>query len=93
MSIRKNPASAWKTDRGATLRHIHISPFRDGWTVGEVALANAQFFHSRNHAEAAARALGERLSGAGDPSRISIWLADGASGGQFIAKGDNLEGL
>jgi hypothetical protein len=57
MTIRLRPAQPW---------HIQVAPYRDGWIVGEAALDNAQFFHARADAEAAASNLGERLGHAGD---------------------------
>ena len=63
--------------RHVELRHIHVAPFGDGWTVGEATLDNAQFFKRRSHAEEAARDLGARLTDAGHPSEIRIHGGDG----------------
>jgi hypothetical protein len=72
------------SDRVGPPRHIQVAPFRQGWTVAETALDNAQFFHDRVDAEAAARNLGERLAAIGDPGEITIRLANGGFGGSFI---------
>lgn len=85
MHTRKTIGSGrWITAGVGTHRRIYVAPFCGGWVVGEAALDNSQFFNSRPHAEAAARNLGERLAGAGDPSEISIRLANGESGDRFV---------
>jgi hypothetical protein len=81
----------WHTGRRVEVRHIQIAPCGDGWTVGEASLDNAQFFQRRSHAEAAALDMGERLTDAGEPSRISIYLGNGASGGHFIVTSEAVE--
>jgi hypothetical protein len=81
----------WKSGRHETLRHIQVAPFREGWTVGEATLDNAQFFDRRQDAEAAARGLAARLADAGETSEINIRLSDGASGGRFVCARRNRE--
>jgi hypothetical protein len=83
-----------RLDRVGTARHIQVAAFRDGWTMAEASLDNAQFFHDRADAEDAARNLGERLGAAGDPGEITIRLANGGFGGSFvISNSDNSETL
>jgi hypothetical protein len=77
----------WTTSAIRGPRRIQVTSFRGGWVVGEATVDNAQFFHDRVNAEAAACSFGERLGSAGEPSQISIRLADGASGGRFIVSG------
>ncbi len=72
------------TGKYETVRHIRLGPFGEGWTVAEATLDNSQFFKSGSHAESAARSLGERLTDAGEPSQISIFLRNGEPGGRFI---------
>jgi hypothetical protein len=62
---------------------IRVAPSDDGWTVSSDAVDNQMYFRSGASAEAAARALGARIAGSGEPVEIEIFLRDGTLGGRF----------
>ena len=65
------------------IQAIRVAPSADGWTVSSDAVDDQMFFHSGASAEAAARALGARIAGSGEPVEIEIILRDGTLGGRL----------
>ena len=65
---------------------ISIEPVQGGWAVRQPGVENALLFASGAKAEAAARSLGERLSNAGQPGEIRVFLRDGALAGRFLCR-------
>jgi hypothetical protein len=66
------------------LRLISVSALGEAWTVRASGVANDMVFWSGARAEAAARALGERLAAAGRPAAIRIFDRTGAVVGRFL---------
>ena len=62
---------------------IDVRPLGQGWIVRQAGAANPQVFRSGARAEDAARALGQRLAGAGHPAEVRIFLRDGALAGRI----------
>ncbi|HEX4184014.1 MAG TPA: hypothetical protein VHY34_12225 [Caulobacteraceae bacterium] len=65
------------------IQAIRVTPSADGWTVRSDAVDHEMFFRSGASAEAAARALGERMAGTGANVEIEIFLRDGSLAGRF----------
>jgi hypothetical protein len=63
---------------------ISVSPLGEAWAVRSDGVANDMVFSSGARAEAAARALGERLAADGLPTAIRIFDRTGALAGRFI---------
>ena len=62
---------------------ISVLPIGDGWTVRSDKLDNDLIFKAGARAEAAARALAQRLAAAGADAEVRIFLRDGALAGAF----------
>lgn len=65
------------------IQAITVTPSVGGWTVKTDAVDEELFFRSGASAEAAARALGERMAGAGANVEVEIFLRDGSLAGKF----------
>jgi hypothetical protein len=63
---------------------IAVEPVEGGWALSQSLSDNAQIFISGAKAEDAARRLGARLSNAGAPAEIRIFLRDGSLAGRFV---------
>jgi hypothetical protein len=66
------------------VRLISVSPQGGAWAVRTDGVANDMVFRSGGRAEAAARALGERLAADGQPAAICIFDRTGALAGRFV---------
>jgi hypothetical protein len=62
---------------------ITVSPLGEGWTLRSATLDNDMVFQSGAQAEAAAKALAERLNAAGEAVTLEIRLRDGRLAGRF----------
>jgi hypothetical protein len=62
---------------------ISVSPAEQGWSVRSEALASDLTFERGGRAEAAARALADRLASQGHDAEVRIFLRDGALAGAF----------
>ena len=65
------------------VRLISVKPVANGWSVQSDGVDGDMMFLSGAKAEAAARALANKLAGSGEPSEIRIYLRDGALAGRF----------
>jgi hypothetical protein len=69
---------------GMVMPHlITVAPLGDGWTLRSDALENDMAFQSGTQAEAAAKALAQRLNAAGLAVTLEVRLRDGSVGGRF----------
>ncbi|HEY2179951.1 MAG TPA: hypothetical protein VGH15_15380 [Caulobacteraceae bacterium] len=66
------------------VRVIVVEPFAHGWAVRQPAVDNSQVFSSGAKAEDAARRLGARLAGAGQPAEIHVYVRGGTLAGRFL---------
>jgi hypothetical protein len=71
---------------------IAVEPVDGGWALRHRTVDNPQLFSSGAKAENAARRLGARLSRAGAPAEIRIFLRDGTMAGRFLCLPDGEEG-
>ncbi len=66
------------------MRLLTVAPLADGWRLSVDAIQNDMVFASGAAAEAAARRLALRLSRAGTPAEIRIYLRDHSLGARFV---------
>jgi hypothetical protein len=66
------------------MRRLTLAPLADGWRLSVDNIQNDMVFASGAAAEAAARHLAFRLSQAGTPAEIWIYLRDHSLGGRFV---------
>jgi hypothetical protein len=67
---------------------ISIRAAQDGWSVQGDTLENGMMFLSGAEAEAAARALAQRYSDAGQRTEIRVFLRDGSLAGRYVGVPD-----
>lgn len=65
---------------------ISVAPAQGGWTVSAEAFDNPMAFLSGAKAEAAARALGEKIARRGEIAEIHVFLRDGSLAGRSMAR-------
>ena len=66
------------------MRVLTVAPLADGWRLSIDNVQNDMVFTSGAAAEAAARRLALRLSQAGTPAELRIYLRDYSLGARFI---------
>lgn len=62
---------------------ISVAPAEQGWSVRSEALEAELTFERGGRAEAAARALADRLAATGRSAEVRVFLRDGAEAGRF----------
>ena len=65
---------------------INVTPAQGGWTVNAEPFANEMAFLSGAKAEAAARALAEKIARRGEMAEIHVFLRDGSLAGRSMAR-------
>ena len=66
------------------MRLLTVAPLADGWRLSVDNVQNDLIFASGRAAEAAARRLALRLSRAGAPAEVRIYLRDNSLGARLI---------
>jgi hypothetical protein len=66
------------------MRLLTVAPLADGWRLSVDNVQNDMVFTSGRAAEAAARRLALRLSRAGTPTEVRIFLRDSSLGARLV---------